>query len=492
MSRDVRVLVWLPDRPARPDIAAIPAANREWLLPRSMVSEPQRGASRKNVEGNSEHTAADRALRESEARFRTLVESANDAIFIWDRDLRCLEANRAACERLGYSHAELLTMTAADVSAPEQAASAAARAVAIVEQGSALVESVHMARDGTRIPVEVSTTVTSLGGRPVFLSIARDVTKRKRAEQQLRFLGQAIQSQTSGFVLTDLQGNLTQVNPAFLRLWGYGAPDEVLGRSALEFVQRPEEVAESLRIVGSAGAWTGEIEAKRRDSSSFPVQIAASLVKGDDGQPLYTTALFEDNTERRLAAQLVAAARDSLEEAQRVAHLGSWKFDPVADEISGSAEFFRLFDAAPEEIVHYQQFVERLHRDDRERVNRDVAAALEENQPYDTEYRVRLGDGGWRDIHARGQVVTDVDGKSLRFVGTCLDITKHKRAADRIRDTQVLLNQPQAIAQIGGWMYDVASDQVHLDRRGLPNPRAVPRRVRTQQRSAGHRVLRAR
>jgi PAS domain S-box-containing protein len=144
-----------------------------------MVSEPQRGASRKNVEGNSEHTAADRALRESEARFRTLVESANDAIFIWDRDLRCLEANRAACERLGYSHAELLTMTAADVSAPEQAASAAAGAEAIARLGSATVESVHKARDGTLIPVEVSTTVTSLGGRPVFLSIARDISKRR-------------------------------------------------------------------------------------------------------------------------------------------------------------------------------------------------------------------------------------------------------------------------------------------------------------------------
>jgi PAS domain S-box-containing protein len=152
MSRDVRVLVWLPDRPARPDIAAIPAANREWLLPRSMVSEPQRGASRKNVEGNSEHVSAIRALGESEERFRALVESANDAIFIWDRDLRCLEANRAACERLGYTRAELLTMTATQISAPEQAASAAARAEAIVEQGSALVESVHMARDGTRDP----------------------------------------------------------------------------------------------------------------------------------------------------------------------------------------------------------------------------------------------------------------------------------------------------------------------------------------------------
>ena len=651
---------------------------------------------------NTVRTAADRALRESEERFRVSIESANDAIFIWDRDLRCLEANRAACERLGYTRAELLGMTAAQISAPEQG-DVATRAEAIALRGSGTVESVHLARDGTRIPVEVSTTVTSLGGRPVFLSIARDVTERKRAEadaavanervhqffnagiigtlvarpdgtiveandyflamigrtrdeferneidwrlitppeqlsltdrsiagmqalgrggsyekeylrpdgtrvqalvvagampgttdqgaafvldisdrkrtearlveqtallqsvlesseaavfavdreyrytafnaqhaevmralygveielglslldyqhtagddvaakrnlaralagerftdegfsgeagrtqayfevthapvrdpagvivgasvfardttgrkraeQQLRILEQAIQSQTSGFVLADLQGNLTQVNAAFLRLWGYGAPEEILGRSALEFVQRPEEVADSLRIVGSAGAWTGEIEAKRKDGSSFPVQVAASLVKDGDGKPLCTTALFEDNTDRKLAAQLVAAARDSLEEAQRVAHVGSWKLDPVADEITASAEFFRLFDAAPEEIVHYQQFVERLHPDDRERVNRDVAAALEENQPYDTEYRVRLRDGGWRDLSARGQVVTDADGKPLRFVGTCLDITERKRADEALRLSQaryktIVDNIPQKV-----------------------------------------------
>ncbi len=131
----------------------------------------------------TERKAVEEALRESEERFRALVESANDAIFIWDREsLRCLEANRAACKRLGYTRAELLTMTVAQISAPEQAAAIAARAAEIGERASALVETVHLARDGTRIPAEVSTTVANLGGRPVFLSIARDVTERKQAE----------------------------------------------------------------------------------------------------------------------------------------------------------------------------------------------------------------------------------------------------------------------------------------------------------------------
>jgi PAS domain S-box-containing protein len=292
-------------------------------------------------------------------------------------------------------------------------------------------EKEYMRPDGTRVQTLV-TAGAMPGTTDQGAAFVVDISDRKHAEQELRILEQAMQSQTSGFVLTDLQGILTRVNPAFLRLWGYAAPEEILGRSALEFVQRPDEVAKALRIVGSSGAWTGEIEAKRRDGSSFPTQVTASLVNGDDGQPLCTTALFEDNTERKRAAELVQTAREHLEEAQRLVHLGSWDWDPVLDEISGSAEFFRLFDAVPEEILRYAQFAERLHPADRERVDRDVAEALAANRPYDTEYRVRLRDGGWRDINALGQVVTDPDGKPVRFVGTCLDITERKRAEEAL------------------------------------------------------------
>jgi PAS domain S-box-containing protein len=146
--------------------------------------------------------------------------------------------------------------------------------------------------------------------------------------------------------------------------------------------------------------------------------------------------MFRDVTEEKRAEQRLRVANERLEEAQRVAHLGSWVLDPVADEITASAEFFRLFDAAPEEIVRYQQFVERLHPDDRQRVDRDVAEALEGNRSYDTEYRVRLRDGGWRDINARGRVVTDPDGKPVRFVGTCLDITERKRTDEALRESE--------------------------------------------------------
>ena len=171
----------------------------------------------------------------------------------------------------------------------------------------------------------------------------------------------------------------------------------------------------------------------------------------ENGKIVKIRGVFQDIHERKLAEAELKKHRDHLEElvnarteelkesqnalieAQTVARMGNWEWDAVRDEITASTEFYRLFDVAPEQIARFSQFIERLHSDDRERVQRDVAAALKRDRPYDTDYRVMLHDGGWRDINARGRIVTDLEGKPLRMVGTCLDITERKRAEDALR-----------------------------------------------------------
>ena len=145
-----------------------------------------------------------------------------------------------------------------------------------------------------------------------------------------------------------------------------------------------------------------------------------------------------DELKSRIAALDAEARRykGSLQEAERAAHLGNWDWDAVKDEITGSEEFYRLFDLAPEGLAQFSQFVKRLHPDDRERVQQDVADALKLDRPYDTDYRVKLSDGGWRDLIARGRVFADADGKAVRMVGTCLDITERKRAEAKLRESE--------------------------------------------------------
>jgi len=146
--------------------------------------------------------------------------------------------------------------------------------------------------------------------------------------------------------------------------------------------------------------------------------------------------LEAEATRFRISEERIELSEARLVEAQKVAHLGSWEWDVALDAITASHEFYRLFDVEPEQIARYQQFVECLHPDDRERVGTEVSEALRQNRVYDTDYRVRLRDGGWRDIHARGKLFTDADGKPVRLAGTCMDITERKRTAAVVREIE--------------------------------------------------------
>jgi len=127
---------------------------------------------------------AEQALRLSEQRFRTLFDSASDAIFIHDIGGKFVEVNRTACERLGYSRHEFLAMSPGDIDASEFAARVSEREEALVSQGSAFFETSHTRRDGTVMPVEISATVIDLGGRKAVLSVARDISERRQAEAE--------------------------------------------------------------------------------------------------------------------------------------------------------------------------------------------------------------------------------------------------------------------------------------------------------------------
>jgi len=133
-----------------------------------------------------ERRQAEEALRESESRYRTLVNSASDIIFIHDLSGHTLDFNQMTCERLGYSRQELLDMTPMDIDAPEYAALVPERINELRRSGHVIFETVHVTREGKTIPTEVSARLVEYAGKPAVLSIARDITERKQAEEALR------------------------------------------------------------------------------------------------------------------------------------------------------------------------------------------------------------------------------------------------------------------------------------------------------------------
>lgn len=134
----------------------------------------------------SDRKSAEQALQESEAKFRDFFNNVGDAIMIHDIQGRFLECNDEICRRLGYSREELLKMSPADIDDPEYGKMIPARIDELQQTGLSVFETVHIAKEGNRIPTEVSSRLITYHGRPAIISTARDITKRKQAEIALR------------------------------------------------------------------------------------------------------------------------------------------------------------------------------------------------------------------------------------------------------------------------------------------------------------------
>jgi len=144
----------------------------------------------------TERKKAEAALRESEEKYRLIFESANDAIFICDMQGRLLNVNTLACERLGYTRTELMSMTVGQVDGDEDAKHVSERMKRLRDQGHLTFETTHQCKNGALIPVEVSAWRITWEGQPVIMSISRDMTERKRSEEEKKLLqAQLIQAQ---------------------------------------------------------------------------------------------------------------------------------------------------------------------------------------------------------------------------------------------------------------------------------------------------------
>jgi PAS domain S-box-containing protein/putative nucleotidyltransferase with HDIG domain len=180
-----------------------------------------------------------KALRDAENRYRTLFHAATDAIFINDLEGRLLEVNEQACRLLGYDREELLRLKVSDLVTPEDAARRPKLLEQLHSEGHLLFETEHLRRDGSRIPIECSSRLLDLQGQPAVLSIARDITERKQAEELLQSALQrwriTFDAIGDAVCLLDSEGVILTCNQAMADL--VGRPfSEIIGCNSWEVV----------------------------------------------------------------------------------------------------------------------------------------------------------------------------------------------------------------------------------------------------------------
>lgn len=154
---------------------------------RRRVTERTRKLRTANAELRREIAARERveiALRESEERFRSIFDNAQDAIMIATPEGKFIDANRAACRLLGYSRDELLSLTVEDIVPPHLHSTISPTIRPETARPGRLIVTEHLRKDGTLIPVETSNTIVNMGGRERVVAIVRDISERKRAQEE--------------------------------------------------------------------------------------------------------------------------------------------------------------------------------------------------------------------------------------------------------------------------------------------------------------------
>ena len=164
------------------------------------------------VENVAERKRAEEALRESERRFRLLVERAADAVFLHDMQGAIVDVNQQACESLGYTRDELLKLAVRDIEAAVPEDEQRGLWQSLTAGAPQTLQGAHRRKDGSVFPVELRVGSFDIDGRPYILSLARDVTERQRAEAALRetteMLQALVQAAPVGVTVFDLDGRV--------------------------------------------------------------------------------------------------------------------------------------------------------------------------------------------------------------------------------------------------------------------------------------------
>ncbi|PYM91568.1 MAG: hypothetical protein DME04_18335 [Candidatus Rokuibacteriota bacterium] len=245
-----------------------------------------------------------RALRESEERYRLIAEHINDAVFLTDLEGRLIFANGRAEVITGYTSDELAGQRVFNLLTPEGSRRAQERLAAAARgrEPAAVLEAPLRRKDGTLIWIEANMASVRSEGRVVGrLGVLRDISERKRAEQQVRLQASALDAAASGIVITDREGAIIWANPGFTGITGYRV-EEVVGQTfrLLKSGQHDAAFYQSLWETILAGqTWRGEIINRRKDGSFYPEEQTITPVRDEQGEITHFIAIKEDITERK-------------------------------------------------------------------------------------------------------------------------------------------------------------------------------------------------
>ena len=383
----------------------------------------------------------DRKKAETDLRkFMFGIENSSDAVFITDLSGIIEYINHAFVEIYGYHKSEVLGKTPRILKSGTIPLEVYKQMWDMLLAGKQLKGEIqNKTRDGRILNIEGSNNpILDDNGKIIgFLSINRDISERKKAEEKLKLLNRAVEASSVSVVITDAEGHINYINPYFTKLTGYSS-DEILGRKLR--ILNPGKLSEAdsdelWRTILSGIDWKGEYQNRKKNGEFYWENAVITPILSSNGKVINIVAIKEDITERKKILEELVEAKEKAEESeiqikysQEVARIGYYDFNVQTGFWSSSEMLDKIFGIDISYIRDVQGWLSIIHPDfQQEMQNYLLVNILKNRETFNKSYQIinqKTKLACW--VHGLGTLEFDNSGNLLKMFGTIQDISISK------------------------------------------------------------------
>lgn len=434
-------------------------------------------------------------LRDSEEKFQQLVSNVNEAFWIVDAVTHRIEYISPAFEHIWGTRpesADSAYRTMLESLHPDDAPHVRAAMAEHLHGRGSTIEYRIVRPDGLTRWIRCQTVILrdSAGSMERLIGVASDMTEQKQAEDALKRSEERLRRIFSvlaeAVIVQDITGRIIACNASAERILGLST-EELIGQSSDDprwrAIHEDGSPFPSAQYPAKQTLRTGEpcthviMGLERPDGRLVWISVNTKpLFRGDDASPYGVVSSFQDITKRKAAEaalqhllevleqrvadrtaelqnanaalreemaqrrEVEAALRRSesdLAEAQRIAHVGSWRFDIAENRATWSDEICRIAEVDRAHFDYsYESFLDLVHPEDRPLVHRAYTESLKNRTPYEIVHRLLMKDGRVKFVHERGETTYDEHNQPLCTIGTAQDITDRKVAEDKLHRSE--------------------------------------------------------
>lgn len=398
-------------------------------------------------------------LQQNEKQYRQLTERISDAFISLDKDWNLTYINAQAAKFANIDPSLILGKNLWD-EFPYLANSEAFSVFnnAMETQTYAYFEQYHEQFDGW--------TANKLFPSPEGITIYfRDITKKKKADQENQKLIAIIENSPDFIGLTSLEGKSLYLNEAGRKLVGFSKEKDITSTSIPDFF--PDEyrdliINEHLPYLHKNGNWSMEVVFKNFETNKIvPAEFSSFLIHDKiSNKPIGLGCIAIDLTKRKKTEHEIFNLKSKMDTAIRIAKIGYWDWNLETEIIDWSDRMYEIYDVDPGTIITAAFTKKLIHPDDWDYHNEILALKSAKKDTSAFTYRTVHRDNSIKYLLVEMEVVEDKNNNPIRYRGTVIDITEQKEAENEIINLQSKMNAAIRIGKFGYWNWEMEKDTI--------------------------------